>query len=142
MAQPDIPEINLGYAFSIRMESGGRIKFEGPMRSRVFESASGGEVWGPRLQGRVVPHSGADYASNDMMNAHMMLQVSDGTWLYMNLVGYEHNVTEDGSSYFRVSPYFDAPAGPHEWLAKTVFIGTGERHQNPDHTIIHCYELL
>jgi hypothetical protein len=60
----------------------------------------------------------------------------------MNLLGYEHADTEDGSPYFRVAPYFDAPRGPHEWLAKTVFLGTGERHSNPAHTIIHCYEVL
>jgi hypothetical protein len=142
MAQPEVPSINLEYAFSMRIESGGRIQFEGQMRSRVFESATGGEIWGPKLQGRVVPQSGADYASNDLMNAHLMLQASDGTWVYMNLLGYEHTVTDDGSSYFRVSPYFDAPTGAHEWLAKTVFIGTGERHYNPDHTILHFHELL
>lgn len=146
MAQPDpsatVPAINLDYAFSLRIESAGRIAFEGQMRSRVFEPAAGGEIWGPKLQGRVVPNSGADFASNDMVDAHMMLQASDGTWIYMNLLGYEHNVTDDGTPYFRVSPYFDAPRGDWEWLAKTVFIGTGERHQNPAHTIIHFYELL
>ena len=142
MAQSDIPAINLEYAFSMRIENSGRIVFEGEMRSRVFEPATGGEVWGPKLQGRVVPSSGADYASNNMMDAHMMLQASDGTWLYMNLIGYEHSLTENGAPYFRVSPYFDAPEGPYAWLAKTVFIGTGERHQNPAHTIIHFHELL
>lgn len=142
MAQPDVPQVNLDYAFSLRIDSGGRIEFEGQMRSRAFEPAAGGEIWGPKLQGRVVPQSGGDFGSNDLTDQHLMLQASDGTWLYMNLLGYEHNETEGGESYFRVAPYFDAPSGPHEWLAKTVFIGTGERHSNPAHTIIHCYEVL
>jgi hypothetical protein len=142
MAQPDVPQVNLDYAFSLRIDSGGRIEFEGQMRSRVFEPAAGGEIWGPKLQGRVVPQSGGDFASNDLADHHMMLQASDGTWLYMNLLGYEHNETEGGAPYFRVAPYFDAPRGPHEWLAKTVFVGTGERHSNPAHTIIHFYEVL
>jgi hypothetical protein len=142
VAQPDVPPINLEYAFSMRIENSGRIQFEGQMRSRVFEPATGGEIWGPKLQGRIVPQSGADYASNNMMNAHMMLQMSDGTWVYMNLLGYEHTATDDGSLYFRVSPYFDAPAGTFEWLAKTVFIGTGERHNNPGEMVLHFYELL
>jgi len=142
MAQEEIPVINHEYAFSVRIESGGQIEFQGEMRSRTFEPATGGEIWGPRLQGRVVPQSGADFASNGLTDAHMMLQARDGTWIYMNLVGYEHNVIEDGSPYFRVAPYFDSPAGPHEWLAKTVFIGLGERHMNPDHTIIHFHEIL
>jgi hypothetical protein len=142
MAQPDIPQVSLDYAFSLRIDSGGRIEFEGQMRSRVFEPAAGGEIRGPKLQGRVVPQSGGDYASNDLTDSHLMLQASDGTWIYMNLLGYEHNETEDGTPYFRVAPYFDAPRGPHEWLAKTVFLGTGERRQNPAHTLIHVYEVL
>ena len=49
MAQPDSspptpPAINLDYAFSMRIDSGGRIQFEGQMRSRVFEPAAGGET--------------------------------------------------------------------------------------------------
>lgn len=142
LGQTNVPAIGLDYAFSMRIENSGRIMFEGQMRSRVFEPVSGGEVWGPKLQGRVVPHSGADFASNAMMDAHLMLQAADGTWLYLNLIGYEHEQGQDGSPYFRVSPYFDAPQGPYEWLAKTVFIATGARHHNPAHTIIHVYELL
>lgn len=142
MAQPDIPQVTLDYAFTLRIDSGGRIEFEGQMRSRVFEPAAGGEIFGPKLQGRVVPQSGGDFASNDLSDSHLMLQASDGTWIYMNMLGYEHNETEGGSAYFRVAPYFDAPRGPHEWLAKTVFIGTAERHSNPAHTLIHCYEVL
>jgi hypothetical protein len=142
MAQSDIPAIDLAHAFSMRIDSGGRLAFEGEMRTRTFEPASGGEIWGPKLQGRVVPQSGADFASNNQMDAHLMLQASDGTWIYMNLLGYEHTQTEDGSPYFRVTPYFDAPQGPWAWLAKTVFIGTAERRHDPAHTLIHFYELL
>lgn len=142
MAQSEIPPVNLEYAFTIRLETSGRIAFEGPMRSRVFEPVSGGEVFGPKLTGRVVPQSGADFATNNMMDAHLMLQASDGTWIYMNLIGYEHNVTDDGSAYFRVSPYFDTPVGPHEWLSKTVFIGKAERFHNPGYMLMHIHALL
>ena len=142
MAQPDIPPVNLDYAFTIRLETSGRIAFDGPMRSRVFEPVSGGEVFGPKFNGRVVPQSGADYASNNMMDAHLMLQASDGIWVYMNVIGYEHTVTDDGTPYFRVSPYFDTPAGPHEWLGKTVFIAHAERFHNPGYLMLHVYALL
>ncbi len=141
MAQADVPRIDLDYAFSIRMETGGRVAFEGSMRSRVFEPVTGGEVFGPRLQGRVVPQSGADFASNNLMDAHLMLQASDGTWIYMNLIGYEHTVTADSSTYFRVSPYFDTPVGTWDWLSKTVFIGKAERRHNPDQILMHIYAL-
>jgi len=141
-SEQEIPVIEHNYAFTMRIESGGHVEFQGPMRSRTFEPATGGEIWGPKLQGRVVPQSGADFASNNLMDAHMMLQAGDGTWIYMNLVGYEHNVTDDGSHYLRVSPFFDTPAGPHDWLSKTVFVGIGERHHNPDHFIIHFHEIM
>ena len=137
-----VPGIDHEYAFSIRIDSSGRLQFQGEMRSRVFEPASGGEIWGPKLQGRVVPQSGADFASNGLMDSHLMLQASDGTWIYMNLVGYEHQETEDGSDYFRVTPYFDAPEGSWAWLAKTVFVGIGERHHNPAHTLVHFHEVM
>lgn len=142
MATQEIPEIQLNYAFSIRFDDSGRIDFQGPMRSRRYQPFSGGEIWGPRLQGRVVPNSGADYASNGLLDARLMLQAADGSWIFMEQFGYEHNDTGDGSPYFRVTPYFDTPAGPHEWLARTVFIGTGERHSNPSHTLIHYHEVL
>ncbi len=138
MAQAEIPTIDLRHAFTIRLETGPALSFQGPMRSRGYEPVSGGEVSGPRLQGRVVGGSGADFASNDMLEAHFMLQASDGTWIYVNQVGYEH--AHDGIPYFRVTPYFDTPAGPHEWLGKTVFVGIGER--NADHILFTYYELL
>jgi len=141
MAQA-VPSVDLDYAFSLRIENSGRIDFAGPMRTRTFEPATGGEIWGPKLQGRVVPQSGADFSSNGMKESHMMLQASDGTWIYMNLLGYEHDMTEDGSPYFRVAPYFDTPSGPYEWLAKTVMLGTGERFHNPSYTLFHFYEVL
>lgn len=146
MAEQDsagaVPGIDLEYAFSMRINSGGRLQFQGEMRSRVFEPASGGEIWGPKLQGRVVPQSGADFASNGLMDSHLMLQASDGTWIYMNLQGYEHDNTDGGAPYFRVTPYFDTPQGPWAWLAKTVFVGIAERYHNPAHTLIHFHQLL
>ena len=146
MAEQDLaaslPQIDHTYAFSIRINTEGHVEFEGPMRSRTFEPTSGGEIWGPKLEGRVVPNSGADYASNNMMDAHMMLQAADGTWIYMNILGYEREDEDDESAYFRVAPYFDTPKGEHDWLSKTVFVGIGERHTNPNHLIIHFHEIL
>ncbi len=141
MAQPDIPQINLDYAFTMRLQTNGRVAFEGAMRSRVFEPVIGGEVFGPRLSGRVVPQSGADYATNNMMDMQLMLQAEDGTWIHMNLVGYE-NTNPEGVPYFRVSPYFDTPTGDWEWLSKTVFIATGERQQAANQMVFHVYALL
>lgn len=141
MATPDTPSIDLEHAFSIRFELGGHINFSGAMRSRTFEPVVGGEIFGPKLQGRVVPQSGADYSSNGLMDTRLMLQSAEGIWIYMDQCGYELE-QEDGSPYYRVSPYFDTPQGSLEWLAKTVFLGTGERQTSPSQVLIHYYEVL
>lgn len=39
--------------------------------------------------------------------------------------------------YFRTTPVFEAPAGPHEWLARRIFVATDQRH--PDGVPIHFF---
>jgi hypothetical protein len=46
------------------------------------------------------------------------------------------------SSYFRCTPYFRAPEGPHDWLNRTVIVGGGERKTNPDHSLFRYYAVL
>ena len=61
MEKTDQP--TLDYVFSIRVEFGPRMK-TGPMingMSRGFVGVTGGKIEGPRLQGKVVPHSGGDW---------------------------------------------------------------------------------
>jgi hypothetical protein len=42
----------------------------------------------------------------------------------------------------RTPPVFDTPVGPHDWLTRTVILGTGKRHANPDNTIFTYYAVL
>jgi hypothetical protein len=111
-------------------------------------------IEGPRLQGKVVPHSGADFAANGRLNAHYMLQASDGAYIYINNTGYLYPIDGkpldrndpswggDREFYFRITPVFDTPVGPHDWLTRTVIVGTGKRHANPDYTIFTYYAVL
>ena len=60
---------------------------------RGFVSAAGGTVEGPRLNGRVVPNSGGDWAlyRDDHtvgFDARYMLEADDGTPIYMMNRGY------------------------------------------------------
>jgi hypothetical protein len=156
-----IYEPKLEHAFDIRLEFDQRLRY-GPMAGgghMGFTAVAGGEVWGPRLNGNAVPHSGGDWARirDDGIiefNAHYMLQAGDGTLIYMRNVGYgrtgmrplsdgeEYDEAERAKFYFRVTPKFEAPAGPHDWLARTVLLGFGERHSTPDHTIFHYFAVL
>jgi hypothetical protein len=147
----NIPKIELEYVFSVRIYFKERIDFVGPRGGRGYVPPASGEVWGPRLNGRVVPYSGADYAifqdlrSGIKINTHYMLQADDGTWIYIRNLGYLHRQPAvngvEQKPYFRMTPYFDAPAGPHEWLTRTVILGTGERRSNPDHSLFTYYAV-
>ena len=124
-----------------------------------FVGVAGGTVEGPRLCGRVLPMSGGDYAHVRPdgvveINAHYMLEASDGTLIYLQNRGFldrAHNgngvpAGAGGDSpapyYFRVTPYFRTPNGPHDWLTRTVILGVGERHQDPDYTMFRYYAVL
>jgi hypothetical protein len=150
---PSIGSLELEYAFSIRIDFTERVRFQTPAGKRSYVPAAGGEIWGPRLQGRVVGGSGADYAGVYGLDAHYMLEASDGSPIYIHNSGYLYPL--DGSEtrlddpswggdrefYFRITPRFDAPVGPHDWLTRTIIVGTGQRVANPDHTVFTYYAV-
>jgi hypothetical protein len=152
----DVPQLELEFAFRIRMELGIRQTIgELPSGSvRGFVSAAGGTVEGPRLNGRVVPNSGGDWAlyrpdNTVQFSARYMLEADDGTQIYMQNTGYRHASPEvakkmealepvDPSQYyFRITPTFETPVGKHDWLTRHLIIGTADRRA--DHSIFHYY---
>ena len=111
---------------------------------RGFVAVAGGEVSGPRLTGRVVPLSGGDWprmwgSGLIEFEAHYMLEADDGTPIYIHNSGIAYSDpevlarVEAGESaaaqetYCRITPRFEAPAGPHDWLNRTIFVGVAER---------------
>lgn len=151
--QPPVPPIDLEYVFSIRINFEERLRFKTPAGKRVYVPAVSGEIWGPRLQGRVMPRSGGDYANVYSLDAHYMLEASDGSPIYIHNRGYLYRTDGqetdinapgwggDSDFYFRTSPTFDTPVGPHDWMTRTLFVGTGQRHANPDYTIFTYYAV-
>jgi hypothetical protein len=103
----------------------------------------GGTVAGPRLTGEVLD-GGADWqilrpdGTADLV-ARYMLRADDGTLISVVNRGLRRGapavlarlaageaVAAD-EYYFRASPMFEAPPGPHAWLMDHVFVATGER---------------
>lgn len=115
-------------------------------------------VSGPRLNGKLVDHSGADWpvirADGVVeLNAHYMIQADDGALIYIRNLGYVHGPLQRPghkplTSYFRCTPYFRAPDGSHEWLNRTVIVGVGQRRpkvkpeDDPDHSLFRYYAVL
>ena len=93
--QDHIEPVKLEYIFHVKMTLGERIRFSPttPQGGRFYVPPSGGEIIGPRLQGKVLPYSGAEWprgrADNVFeVNAHYMMEASDGTPIYVQNRGY------------------------------------------------------
>ena len=138
----------LELAFNVRLDfgEGPRLRFVPGHKdfTRGFVAVAGGEVSGPRLTGRVVPLSGGDWprmwgSGLIEFEAHYMLEADDGTPIYIHNSGIAYSDpevlarVEAGESaaaqetYCRITPRFEAPAGPHDWLNRTIFVGVAER---------------
>ena len=133
----------------------------GGMRSAVYVDS--GEFHGPRLKGKAVPNSGGDYAyfrpdDTAVMDARYVLQEDDGTLIMLQNKGYLWGRKPDvmtrlrkwafeggppvahSEYYLRCAPVFEVSIGKHDWLARNVFVGIGER--KPDGNLIRYYTLL
>jgi hypothetical protein len=157
--EPDIPKVGLRWAFSATVFFADRIMIQSP-NPRGYTSVGGGEIWGPRLQGRVLPASGADYYKGGTFNTYYMFQASDGALIFIHNRGTMRRFqappepgkpllppanTDPGTpvwTRFRATPVFSAPVGPHDWMNRTVFVANSQRQDHPDHTVFTYYEVL
>jgi hypothetical protein len=156
----DMPQVpaTLEYVFEMKVNFRPERCVFGPLPgggSQGYTPCADGQIYGPRLSGRVVPDSGADYADvrgdgTIVINSHYLLEADDGTKIYINNRGYLIPAPKVGArvshgtpqpAYFRFTPTFVVPAGPHEWLGKTLFVGAGERRSDPDHSIFTYYAV-
>lgn len=146
--------------FDVRVTFGDDRVIFGPLPGgdkQGYTPPHGGSITGPRLKGRVVPHSGGDYARVRAdgvieLNAHYLLEADDGTLIYIENRGYlvpapkGHDVKNEQGLvqplYFKFTPRFRVPEGPHDWLARTVIVGSGERRTNPDHSVFRYYAVV
>jgi len=151
---PAAPAPTLEYVFTVRASllppveqgaiDGGR---------KRFIAITGGTVSGPRLEGSVLP-GGGDWQTIlpgglTRVEARYFLKAADGAVIEVTNPGVRTaspEVTErlargeavDPSAYyFRTTPRFDAPPGPHEWLRRNAFVARGIRR--PDHVEIDFY---
>jgi len=155
----DIPKVGLRWAFSATVFFADRIMISSPT-PRGYTSVGGGEIWGPRLQGRVLPASGADYYKGSF-STYYMFQATDGALIFIHNRGTMRrfqghpepgkapvpasNPPEPGTpvwTRFRATPVFTAPAGPHDWMNRTVFVANAQRQDHPDHTVFTYYEVI
>lgn len=146
------------HAFSIAIELS-KATYIGPSntgQTRAAIYAVSGTVTG-RINGIVVPMSGGDFPlvrADGVLDfdAKYLLQLDDGAHVMIHNRGYRWGSDEvmqrlrrnepvgHDEYYMRVAPRFDAPAGPHEWLNRYVFVGVAEKL--PGSNCIHYFQVL
>ncbi|HWW63715.1 MAG TPA: DUF3237 family protein [Sphingomonadaceae bacterium] len=139
----------LEFVFQIEIELSKRFRY-GPTMwglERGFVGVLGGTVKGPRLNGRIVPHSGGDWPTikadhTAQFDARYLIEADDGTIVELRNRGIRHGdkavldrlqnyePVDPSEYYMRLTPSFDAPEGPHGWLSRTVFIGKADRRES------------
>ena len=102
--------------------------------------------------------SGGDFPlvrSNGVIDfdARYLIEADDGAIIYLENKGYRW-ARDDAAAermlakeevgfddyYMRVTPRFDAPTGPHEWMSRHVFVGVAEKL--PGSNRIHYFVVL
>lgn len=137
MNRPTTPA--LAPAFTIEAEIAAPMS-AGPsvMGERLHIPITGGRVYGPLLNGEILP-GGSDWPvvgpdGNSRVEAHYTIKAEDGTLIYvvnkaMRISSPEvtarlrarEKVMPD-EYYMRGAPVFDVPDGPHQWMREHLFI--------------------
>ena len=113
---------------------------------RLGVRIEGGSFEGPDLRGTVLPGGGEwPHVRDDdvfCFDARYHLRTDDGTTILLHNRGYRHatpevmerlwalrpgDAVDPGEYYFRSTPTFEVAPGRHDWLARHVFVGLGER---------------
>ena len=117
---------------------------------------TGGIVEGPRLTGTVIP-GGADWQivhadSTIDLTARYTIEAADGTRIGVVNRGLRRAAPEilarlaagetvdPALVYFRTTPVFETPEGPHRWLSRSIFVATAQRH--PAGVLLRFFEVL
>jgi hypothetical protein len=142
---PFQPTLEFAFTISITLSKPYWVKppARGDMRAAIY--AAEGVVEGPLLNGRVVPMSGGDFPltrPNGVIDfdARYLLEADDGAVIYMENRGYRwakspeiavlmsrNEAVDHDAYYMRVTPKFDVPEGPHDWMSRHVFLGVAEK---------------
>jgi hypothetical protein len=109
---------------------------------RRYIPITGGRFQGPRIKGLVLP-GGADWQLERIdgvteTDALYSIKTSDGAVI----VVHNRGLLVDGGRYFRTTPTFEAPRGPHDWLNKSVFAGSVVIPPQPGTVAVRVFRVI
>ena len=114
----------------------------GPLGHRRYIPITGGTFHGSRIRGVVLP-GGADWQLDRAdgvteVDALYSMRCDDGTVIIVHNRG----VISAGGAYMRTTPRFDAPSGPHDWLNRSLFVGSISAAPQPGAVVIRVFRVL
>jgi hypothetical protein len=146
----------LTLAFEARVEVGTPMELGTvPQGRRRIIPITGGTFEGSGLKGRVLNH-GADWQivrpdGFADLDTRYALETEGGQIIYVQNKGMRHAAPEvmarinagqpvdPAVVYFRTVPVFETSAPELQWLTRSIFVGTGERH--PTHVVIRFWRV-
>lgn len=152
--KPAAPPPTLEWVFSLRATLAPPVEL-GTLDDgrRRFIAITGGEVYGPRLKGSVMP-GGGDWQTIQpegmtKVEARYFLKAADGTVIEVHNPGVrtadpgtiealaKGEKVDPSAYYFRTSPVFRVAGNALAWMQRHTFVARGIRH--PDSVIIDYY---
>jgi hypothetical protein len=146
----------LTFAFELRAQVGPPVEVgQVPHGRRRIVPILGGTVEGPSFKAKVLP-GGADWQliqpdGFSELDTRYTLQTESGGLVYVQNAGIRHAAPDvmqkllAGQSvdpklvYFRTVPKFETSVPELQWLARSVFVGIGERF--PSEVVVRFYRL-
>lgn len=143
----DIPAPQLEFAFEVRVEvADPTVVGQVADGLRRIVDIKGGSFEGPELKGTVLP-GGADWQiikedGFTEVDARYTLRTDGGELIYVSNVGIRHAAPEvmrrlnagetvdQSEIYFCAVPKFETASPALQWLMRSLFVATGERHPN------------
>ena len=137
----------LTFAFELRATVGAPLEVgQVPHGRRRIVAITGGTFEGPGIKGKVLP-GGADWQmiqpdGFSELDTRYTLETDKGQTIYVQNRGIRHAApdvmkrllageqVDPRSVYFRTVPTFETSSPDLQWLARSVFVGTGERYPN------------
>jgi len=146
----------LTFAFELRAQVAAPVVVgDVPHGLRRIVEIFGGTVRGPELNAKVVP-GGADWQliqpdGFSELDTRYTLETDQGELVYVQNAGIRHaapdvmqkllagETVDPKLVYFRTVPKFETAAPRLQWLARSVFVGIGERF--PNEVVVRFYRL-
>jgi hypothetical protein len=159
LAQSDGVELappKLSFAFELRAQVGAPVEIgQVPHGRRRIVEILGGTVKGPAFSAKILP-GGADWQliqpdGFSELDTRYTLETDKGQRVYVQNAGIRHaapdvmqkllagEIVDPKLVYFRTVPKFETAVPELQWLARSIFVGIGERF--PTEVVVRFYRL-